>query len=67
LNGSATGLPLDNFNSQNVISGLLLRHTDKGFELTLETCYGVAGMITAGRLEIELQPGIPEDSLYAKL
>jgi hypothetical protein len=62
-----TNLHLDDFSSQNVISGLLLRHTDNGYELTLEPCYGLAGTITADRLEIELRPGIPEVSQYEKL
>jgi Immunity protein 50 len=63
LNG-ITNLHLDCFNSQNVISGLDLRQTDEGYELTLEPCYGLEGTITANVVHLELQPGLPPGSIY---
>jgi hypothetical protein len=56
-----TNLHLDQFNGQNVISGLLLKRTAEGFELTLDGCYGIEGTITADRIHLELQPGPPAD------
>ena len=62
-----TTLHLDDFNGQNVISGLLLKQTADGYELVLEGCHGVEGTITADRIRLGLQPGIPADSQYLKL
>ena len=61
-----TNLHLDEFNHQNVISGLLLKQTTEGYELTLEGCYGVKGEIIADHLHIELHPGLPPNSQYSK-
>ena len=60
-------LHLDDFNAQNVISGLDLKQTAEGFELVLEGCYGVEGTITADRIRIQIQPGPPIDSQYRNL
>jgi hypothetical protein len=62
-----TGLQLNGFNGQNVISGLLLRQTGEGYELTLEPCHGLEGTITATRVHVELEPGIPSGSQYLEL
>jgi hypothetical protein len=59
-----TNLHLDSFNKQNVISGLLLKQTGEGYELTLGGCYGIEGTIVADRVRIELQPGTPADSVH---
>lgn len=37
-----------------------------GFELMLEGCYGVDGVISATHMRVELVPGIPEGSQYRK-
>ena len=60
-------LHLDYFNGQNVISGLDLKQTTEGYELTLEGCHGVEGTLTADRIHIELEPGPPTDSQYKEL
>jgi hypothetical protein len=62
-----TNLHLDCFNKQNVISGLLLKQTAEGYELGLDGCYGIEGTITADRIHLELQHGLPPDSQYLKL
>lgn len=59
-----TELRLDHFNGQNVISELDLRRTGEGYELSLGPCYGLEGTITADRLYLELEPGIPADSQF---
>ena len=59
-----TDLHLDEFNLQNVIWGLLLKQKAEGYELTLYGCYGIQGTITADRIFIELEPGLPADSQY---
>jgi hypothetical protein len=60
-------LHLDYFNGQNVISGLDLKQTTEGYELTLEGCHGVEGTLTADRIRIEIEPGLPTDSQYRGL
>jgi hypothetical protein len=57
-------LHLDYFNGQNVIFGLDLKQTREGYELTLEGCHGVEGTLTADRVRIEIEPGLPADSHY---
>jgi hypothetical protein len=54
-----TNLHLADFNQQNVIFGLILKQTTQGYEITLEGCYGIEGTITADRVAIEFQPGLP--------
>jgi hypothetical protein len=60
-------LHLDYFNGQNVISGLDLKQTPEGYELALEGFHGVEGMLTADRIRIEIEPGLPTDSQYREL
>jgi hypothetical protein len=57
---------LEGFNDQNVISELKIEQTEEGFELTLEPSFGVRGMITAGRILIDFEPGRPNGSNSAK-
>jgi hypothetical protein len=60
-------LNLDYFNGQNVISGLDLKQTTDGYELTLEGCHGVEGTLTTDRIRIEIETGLPTDSQYRDL
>ena len=62
-----SGLRLDDFNSQNVVAGLVLRQTAEGYELEIEGSHGLQGTITAGRIHVEIEPGIPLDSQYQKV
>jgi hypothetical protein len=62
-----TDLHLEGFNSQNVISGLLLEHSTEGYQITLCGSYGIQGTITANRVYLDLQPGLPTDSQYLEL
>lgn len=55
---------LDGFNGQNVISSLSLLQCEGGYRLSLGPCYGVEGSLTAASIRIELDPGIPDDSIY---
>jgi hypothetical protein len=64
-----SALQLDGFSSQNVIFGLHLRRlpatsatsdTEAScYEITLEPCYGLHGVICARQLSIALTPGRP--------
>jgi hypothetical protein len=69
-------LQLDGFNHQNVIGGLAINkieagrarrpHLDssfdiQGYELHLEPCYGMDGVIRCSRIAIALEPGRPKD------
>ena len=60
-------LRLNDFNGQNVISGLDLKQTADGYELTLEGCHGVEGTLTADRIHIDIEPGLPPDSQFREL
>jgi hypothetical protein len=62
-----TNLNLDCFNAQNVIGELHLRQSSDGYQLTLEPCHGIDGTITGDSIRVSFNPGIPEDSQYAKL
>ncbi len=55
---------LEGFNSQNVVDGIVLRSGDAGYELDIKASYGLEGTITASRLRVEFEPGIPPDSQY---
>lgn len=55
---------LDGFNSQNVISGLSLSPSEGGYRLSFGSCYGVEGSLTATSIRIQVDPGIPDDSIY---
>ncbi len=59
-----TGLDLNDFSSQNVISGLDLIQTAQGYELSLGPCYGLEGTLTAKRIRLRLDPGIPPNSSF---
>ena len=56
-----TELKLDGFNSQNVIASLYVDRTNDGFHLTLNPCYGLAGLIQAVRMSVDISPGKPID------
>ena len=47
---------LDDFNHQNVISGLSLEETTAGYRLTLHPCFGAQGTIDAKRVRISIEP-----------
>lgn len=57
---------LQGFNHQNVVSEVTLARTEEGFQLSLEPCYGVEGSLTAERIRIEIEPGVPLESQYRK-
>jgi len=57
--GGVADLHLDGFNQQNVISGLDLRQTAEGYEISMEPCYGIEGTLTAETVRLEFQPGVP--------
>jgi hypothetical protein len=57
---------LQAFNHQNALSELALMRTEEGFQLLLEPSYGAEGSLTAERIRIEIEPGIPLDSQYRK-
>jgi hypothetical protein len=54
-------LELAEFNHQNVLGSLNLTSKDSAFELTLESIYGLAGKVTALRVEINFVPGEPAE------
>lgn len=62
-----TSLHFGGFECPNVILDLDLKKVGEGYELVMDDCYGVAGTITASRVRLGLQPGVPEGSQYAKL
>lgn len=43
-----------------------MKQTAEGYEITLEGSHGLSGSVTADRVYLELQPGIPSDSQYLK-
>jgi immunity protein 50 of polymorphic toxin system len=53
---------LDDFNHQNIISGLNLEETAAGCRLTLHPCFGAQGTIEAEHVRITHQPGSPLSS-----
>lgn len=53
------------FNQQNVISALMIQAGESGYELTLGGCYGLEGKVVASKLSIEIELGVPPDSIYA--
>ena len=61
-----TNLELGGFNNQNVISSLVLRKEATGYVFVLGGCYGIEGSITAGRIRVEMEPGMPQQSIYAE-
>ncbi|WP_168074621.1 Imm50 family immunity protein [Caulobacter sp. SSI4214] len=60
-------IELSGFNGQNAVMDLSIsRGLDAGFRMVIDDAWGLAGTIEARQLEIELQPGIPAGSQYAK-
>ncbi|WP_051979715.1 Imm50 family immunity protein [Edaphobacter aggregans] len=57
---------LDDFNHQNVIFDLKILRNPEGYEILLAPCYGLSGSIVAKQIQVTLEPGIPEGSVYAK-
>jgi hypothetical protein len=57
---------IGSFNHQNVLSSLAVKKKPQGYELVLEECYGVEGVIWATSMSVELLPGIPLESQYRK-
>ena len=47
---------LDDFNHQNVISGLTMEETAGGYRITLHPCFGAQGVIDVQHVRITLQP-----------
>lgn len=58
-------LELNGFSCQNVLSELLLTKDPSGYKLELGPCYGMYGTITAGSIRVELEPGIPPNTVYS--
>jgi hypothetical protein len=56
---SVSGLTLNGFNHQNVIFGLVIEKIDSGYRLTLDECYGLAGILEAQNVTLRLTPGKP--------
>jgi hypothetical protein len=59
--GGVTELKLEDFNQQNVIFGLFIERSEHGFQIELEPCYGLSGIITAKTVRVSLQPGLSLD------
>jgi hypothetical protein len=57
-------LNLEGFKYQNVLNSITLDGTAEGYELVLEGNYGTGGKIEAASIRIELNPGLPESSIY---
>ncbi len=57
-------MDLVDFNSQNVISALMLSKTDDGFLIKLGCCYGLCGSIRAESIRVAVEPGMPAGSIY---
>jgi hypothetical protein len=56
-------LQFNGFHVQNVINALLITRVEAGFQIELEPVVGMCGTITVARVRIELEPGIPADSI----
>ena len=57
------GMNLEGFSSQNVLNGITLSRGSDYYELVLEEVCGVAGKLQADVMRIELNPGIPSQSI----
>jgi hypothetical protein len=66
LLGEVTDTAVLGFNHQNVLSDLSIEKTDMGYKLTLGGCYGAEGWIVTTGLKLEIEPGMPAGSIYAK-
>lgn len=65
--GDLIELELVGFNSQNALMGLNIRRgLDAQFRIELESAYGLGGIVEGRTLHIELAPGVPEGSQYAR-
>ena len=53
---------LEDFNHQNVISGLSLNENEEGYRLTLHPCFGAQGTLEAKEMRIMLEPESPPSS-----
>jgi hypothetical protein len=75
-------LDLNGFSQQNVIGSLIVSRrskdpevssyydfnaTDDDFEITLEPCYGLDGLIRCNSIAISFKPGEPEDALEKRI
>lgn len=58
-------LELDGFSHQNVLAELTLTEGPVGYNLKLWPCYGISGEIKARSIHIDLEPGIPPNSVYS--
>jgi hypothetical protein len=54
------------FNEQNVLMEVGIARVQGGYELELTGIYGASGKFIASDLRVELEPGIPPDSIYLK-
>lgn len=52
-------LTLSGFSIQNVISGLQINRAENGYVIALGGCFGIEGIICAGSIQIDLEPGQP--------
>ena len=59
-------LSIEGFTLQNVLSGISLARGSDYYELVLEAIYGVGGKFQAEVMRIELDPGIPSESIYGR-
>ena len=64
--GEVLDCELYGFNMQNVTSGVEIDAVEGGYKLVLGGCFGLEGFVTAVTLRIELERGIPPNSLYAR-
>jgi hypothetical protein len=58
---------LEFFNHQNVLSRAIVNKTAGGYELVLEGCYGVDGVISAEHIRVEIAPAMPAGGVYQPL
>lgn len=57
---------LQDFNHQNVVSGIDIASTESGFQLIFEGCYGLVGSVSATTVKLSLSAGVPDDSVYQR-
>ena len=60
-------LNLIHFINQNVISALVLSKIDMGYSIELGCCYGLCGSLKANSIRVELEPGMPDASVYGSI
>jgi hypothetical protein len=54
-----TNIKIEDFNHQNVLSSAAVNKIAGGYELILDGCYGVTGVIIGECMTVSVQPGIP--------